>query len=445
MNQNIHGVSAANLQERLGRARQLIASRNQASVAPPAAGNVDPHLAVGWDNHPRFRNLQSRKKALVQAGLHHRYFQPRESISADVIRVSGSELLNFSGYNYLGLAGHPEVLAAAKKAIDDYGTSVSASRLASGEIPLHGQLEQELASVLGTQACLVFSSGYGTNVSTISHLFGAKDLLVHDALIHNSVIAGCQLSGGRRLSFRHNDMDALERLLTEHRSNYEQAIIIVEAVYSMDGDITPLSQVIEIKKRHNALVMIDEAHSLGVLGPRGFGIGEHWQIDPAHVDIWMGTLSKTLASCGGYIAGSEALIELLRYDAPGFTYSCGLSPANTAASLAALRVMCREPTRVERLRQRASQFLCSAYARDLDTGTSSGSAIVPVIVGDSMRAMRLAEHLFGKGINVHPITYPVVEDKRARLRFLLTALHTSEQVEKAIDAVAAVSESLRTS
>ena len=206
----------------------------------------------------------------------------------------------------------------------------------------------------------------GTNVTVLGHL-GPRDLIVHDALIHNSVLAGAMLSGARRLPFAHNDLAELDRLLAEHRADYERAIIIVEGVYSMDGDIPNLPRLIELKRRYKTLLMVDEAHSIGVLGARGRGISEHFLgIASTDVDIWMGTLSKTLASCGGYIAGGREFIEYLKYTAPGFVYSVGLSPADSAAALAALRVLELEPERVTRLRARAASFLRRARERGLN-------------------------------------------------------------------------------
>lgn len=423
------------LQERLARARQLIAARRAESQ--PSAG-APVRRGGTWDDDPSVLDLQRRRQELAQLGLTNPFFQPHESVSSNTIRIEGHELANFSGYNYLGLSGHPEVSAAAKAAIDQYGTSVSGSRLASGETVLHGQLERELAAMLGVEDCLVFISGYGTNVSTIGHLFGPRDLVVHDALAHSSILAGCQLSGARRLPFAHNDPGALDRLLSEHRAGYERAIVLVEGVYSMDGDIAPLDELIEVKRSHEAALMVDEAHSLGVLGAGGAGVGEHFGIDRADVEIWMGTLSKTLAACGGYVAGSSALIEYLRFTAPGFIFSVGLPPADTAAALAALRIMLREPERVARVQQLAAFFLERARVRGLDTGLSGGSAVVPVIVGDSVRAFRLADALFKRGINVQPIVYPAVEEQAARLRFFITASHTEEQIERAVEAVAEI-------
>jgi 8-amino-7-oxononanoate synthase len=353
------------------------------------------------------------------------------------VRIAGRNYLNFAGYNYLGLSGHPAVSNAAKAAIDQFGTSVSASRVASGEIPLHLELERSLSTFLGSEACVVFVSGYGTNVTVLGHLFGPRDLIVHDALIHNSALAGAMLSGARRLPFAHNDLAELDRLLAEHRADYERTIIIVEGVYSMDGDIPNLPRLIELKRRYKALLMVDEAHSIGVLGARGRGISEHFLgIASSDVDIWMGTLSKTLASCGGYIAGGREFVEYMKYTAPGFVYSVGLSPADTAAALAALRVLELEPERVTRLRARAASFLRRARERGLNTGASGGTAIVPVIVGDSLRTLRLSEALFRHGINVQPILYPAVPESQARLRFFITADHDEEQIARAVNCVA---------
>jgi 8-amino-7-oxononanoate synthase len=391
----------------------------------------------GFERLPGYVRLKKQQAELARLGIANPYFQAHEGVSGATMHIGRRELLNFAGYNYLGLCGHPEVATAAKAAIDRYGTSVSASRIASGEIPLHRELEQAVARLLGTEDCLAFVSGYGTNVTTIGHLFGPRDLILQDARIHNSARLGATLSGARRMSFPHNDPAALERMLRERRGQYRRALIVVEGVYSMDGDIPDLPRLIEIKKRHQALLMVDEAHSIGVLGSRGHGIGEHFDIEPGEVDIWMGTLSKTLAGCGGYIAGCAALIENLKYTAPGFVYSVGLSPADAGAALAALGVMQREPQRVTRLRALSALFLRLAGEAGLDTGSSGASAIVPVIVGDSMRALRLAQQLFESGINVQPILYPAVPESSARLRFFVTALHREEHLRAAVQAVGA--------
>jgi 7-keto-8-aminopelargonate synthetase-like enzyme len=308
--------------------------------------------------------------------------------------------------------------------------------VASGEKTLHRELERALAEFVGADDSIVFVGGHATNESTIGHLFGPGDLILHDALAHNSIIQGCILSGARRRPFPHNDWRTLEQLLTELRPDYRRVLVAIEGVYSMDGDYPDLPRFIEAKKKHKAFLLVDEAHSAGVMGPHGRGIGEHFDVDPADVDLWMGTLSKSFGSCGGYIAGSKAVVEYLKYTAPGFVYSVGISPSNAAAALASLKLLEEEPERVARLAERSKLFLELAKQRGLDTGGSRDSAVVPVIVGNSIYSLQLAQALFARGINVQPILHPAVEEHAARLRFFITALHTEEQIRKTVDAVA---------
>jgi 8-amino-7-oxononanoate synthase len=342
------------------------------------------------------------------------------------------EYVSFSSYNYLGLSGHPEVDAAAKQAIDDFGTSVSASRAVSGERCLHRELEASLAAVHGVEDSLTFVSGHATNVTAIGYLFGPADLVVHDALIHNSALVGIQLSGAARRVFPHNDLDALERLLAKERTQFQRVLVVVEGIYSMDGDYPDLPRLIDIKTRHKAILMVDEAHSFGVMGPTGKGISEHFGLEGPEVDIWMGTLSKALAGCGGYIAGSRALVEHLKIAAPGFLYSVGMSPPVAAAANAALAVMLREPQRVERLQHNGRRFLELAQRAGINCGTSTGLAVVPAIIGSSSRAVRLTNELLDHGISAQPIIYPAVEEKAARVRFFINSQHTDTDLEGAV-------------
>jgi 8-amino-7-oxononanoate synthase len=267
-------------------------------------------------------------------------------------------------------------------------------------------------------------------------LFGPRDLIVHDEYIHNSALQGIQLSGAKRLSFPHNDWNALDALLAKQRAQYERTLIVVEGLYSMDGDFPDLPRFIEVKRRHRALLMVDEAHSLGVLGQTGRGIREHFALDAKEVDIWMGTLSKSLAGCGGYITGERALVEQLKYLAPGFLYSVGMSPPLAAASLAALQGMLEEPERVQALQHAGQLFLQRAQAAGIPTGTSVGLAIVPAIVGSSIQATRLSAKLFEQGINVQPILYPAVPEKAARLRFFMSCKHTPRDIEYTVSVLA---------
>jgi 7-keto-8-aminopelargonate synthetase-like enzyme len=275
-------------------------------------------------------------------------------------------------------------------------------------------------------------SGHATNVTVIGHLVGPGDAIVHDALSHNSVIQGALLSGAHRVQFAHNDVAALDKALQSLRQRMNRVLVLIEGHYSMDGDVPDLPSMIQVVQRHRAHLMVDEAHSLGVLGATGRGLAEHWGVDPAGVDIWMGTLSKTLCGCGGYVAGSRDLIEYLRYSAPGFVYSVGMSPPVAAAASAALAAMQAEPWRVSRLNENAALFLQLAKTVGLNTGESIGAAIVPVIIGSSIRAARAADLLFRRGVNVQPILHPAVPERSARLRFFLSSLHTEQQIRNAV-------------
>ena len=405
----------------------------QMRANPCASAQAAP---ASFDGHPALAELRMLTAAAERFGLGNPFFKVHEGAGGPMTRIGGKEYLNFSHYNYLGLNGHPEVNRAAREAIERYGTSAGASRLVAGERPVQRELEKALAETYGVDDCVVFVSGHATNVSVISTLFGPGDLVLHDSLIHNSVLEGIRLSGASRRSFPHGDLDALDTLLAASRSQYERALIVVEGLYSMDGDLPNLPALVDIKQRHGAFLMVDEAHALGVLGATGRGIAEHWGVPGKDVDIWMGTMSKTLAGCGGYIAGSRALADILKFAAPGFVYSVGLAPPLAAASLAALRIMLREPERVRRLRERGALFLDLARGQGLDVGTSQGFAIIPVIVGSSRKAITLSNQLFDQGINVQPIIHPAVEEKSARLRFFLSAMHGEDDIRHVCRTVA---------
>jgi 8-amino-7-oxononanoate synthase len=378
---------------------------------------------------PQYTDLRQRLDAAGMMGIDIPYFKTLEGVARDRVRIKGRELLHFSGYNYLGFSGHPYVTRRVTEAVQRYGTSVSASRVASGQRPIHDELEARLAAALDVEAALVFTAGHATNVTTIGHLFGPKDLILHDELIHDSALQGMKLSGASRRPFAHGDMAALERILAQTRGRFEKCLVVVEGVYSMDGDICDLPACIALKRRFKTFLMVDEAHSFGVVGARGYGVREHFGVPGGEVDIWMGTLSKTLSSCGGYIAGRSVLVELLKYTAPGFVYSAGLTPANTMAALASLELMDREPEHVARLHANCAAFYRHCRAHGLDTGPAAGeSAVVPVVVGNSYHALLLSDALYQRGVNVQPILYPAVADNASRLRFFLSSLHDEEQL-----------------
>lgn len=394
-----------------------------------------PEEFIRFDRMPNYEKLVIPKMAAKRFGVSNPYFKLHDGVAGSTTTIAGRQYINFSSYNYLGLCGHPRVNKAAKEAIERWGTSVSASRLVSGERLVQQNLESALAELYGVEDSIVFVSGHATNVTTIGYLFCPKDLILHDALIHNSVLQGTQLSGAHRRSFPHNDWKKLDEILSDIRGQYERVLIVLEGLYSMDGDYPDLPRFIEIKRRHKAFLMVDEAHALGVMGKYGGGIAEHFGIPGKDVDIWMGTLSKSLASCGGYIAGDKALIENLKYAAPGFLYSVGISPPVAAAALEALRIMQAEPERVARLHEHSRLFHDLAMGKGINTGTCKGLSVIPAITKNSLVAVKLAEALFKQGINVQPIIYPAVEERAARLRFFINSGHTEEQIQYTIDAL----------
>ncbi|HWB13495.1 MAG TPA: aminotransferase class I/II-fold pyridoxal phosphate-dependent enzyme [Pirellulales bacterium] len=401
-----------------------------------SAAGVVPAEYYRFDRYPEYLRLKQNLEMLEHSGVGNPYFNVHERVTNDTTVIAGRELINFSSYNYIGMSGDPLVAQAAKAAIDRFGTSVSASRVVSGEKTIHRDLERAIARLIGAEDAIVYVGGHSTNETTIGHLFHAGDLILHDALAHNSIIQGCILSGARRRPFAHNDWREVDRVLEGLRGDYRRVLIAIEGTYSMDGDIPDLPRFIEVKRRHKAFLMVDEAHSAGVLGSHGRGIGEYWDVNPADVDLWMGTLSKSFGSCGGYIAGCKAVVEYLKYTAPGFVYSVGISPSNAAAALASIELLQEQPQRVARLHELARLFLTLAKKERLNTGLSKDTPIVPIILGDSIRCLQLSQALARRGINVQPIVHPAVEERAARLRFFITSKHTEEQIRYTVSTLA---------
>ncbi len=404
-----------------------------AEARPADYETPSEHFCVA--EFPEFLKLCERLQAAESAGVGNPYFTVHEGLTNDRTTINGRELISFSSYNYVGMSGDPVVVQAVQAAAAKYGTSVSASRLVSGEKDLHREFEQTLARFLGVENVVAFVGGHATNETVIGHLFKPGDLILHDALSHNSILQGAVLSGARRRMFPHNDWHAADDLLQKLRHEYRRVLIVIEGVYSMDGDIPDLPRFIEVLKRHKAFLMVDEAHSIGTLGDTGRGIGERFCVDRRDVDIWMGTLSKSFGSCGGYIGGSRELVELLKYTAPGFVYSVGLSPPATAAALASCRLLEAQPERVARLHQRAKLFLDLAKQRGLDTGFSKDSPVIPVILGSSLRSLQLSKALFLRGFNVQPFVFPAGEESAARLRFFITSQHSEAQIRYTVNAI----------
>lgn len=382
-----------------------------------------------------FGQMEVMRSAGRLLGIDDPFLRAHDGRAGATTRIGGREFLNFSSYDYLGLNGHPAVTLAAKAAIDRYGVSTSASRIVAGERPIHRELETRLAALHGAEDAIAFVSGHATNTSVIGHLMGRGDVILHDALIHNSVVQGALLSGAKRFSFPHNDVEACARLMEQHRAGAGRMLVVIEGVYSMDGDVPDVPAFSALARRHGAWLMVDEAHSLGVLGATGRGVAEHFGLPGDAVDFWMGTLSKTLAGCGGYIAARAELVQYLKLTAPGFVYSVGLPPPIAGAAIAALEVMAAEPRRLARLRANAARFHAGAKAAGLDTGPSDGVAIVPVVVGSSIKTARLSQRLLERGINVQPIIYPAVAERSARLRFFLSSEHTPAQIDATVAAL----------
>lgn len=427
---------ASATRERLLRRVEAIREAAVPLDAVPADRRTAESCSTDFSTLPGYDELRLYRSLGARFGIESPYFRTHEGRPGSHTQIAGKKLLNFSSYDYLGLNGHPEIVTAAREAIDRYGVSASASRHVAGDRAVHRSLERALAEHYGVADSLVFVSGYATNLGVIGHLLGPKDLVIYDSLAHNSIVMGGVLSGATRRSFPHNDLDCLDRMLAASRRQFERTLIVVEGLYSMDGDYPDLPRLIEIKSRHRAWLMVDEAHALGVLGRRGYGSAEHFGIDPRAVDIWMGTLSKTLAGCGGYIAGCHDLVEYLRLTVGVFVYSVAMPPVIAASSFKALEILHREPERVGKLQKNGTAFRALAAARSLDTGNGAGTAICPIVVADSAAAMMLSHRLLERGINVQPVTHPAVPPKASRLRFFLTATHTASEMAAAIEATA---------
>lgn len=420
--------------------RPMATPRGRRLASAPPQGESVPVPAFA--DLVQYRQLLAQEAVSSMLGIENPFYKAHEGAAGATTVIGGRTFVNFASYDYLGLNQHPAVRAAAAEAVTRYGISASASRLVAGERPIHAELEANIADFYRVDAAVCMVSGYLTNMTTIACLVGAPDLILHDELIHNSALAGAQYSGAVRRSFRHNDLDDLERQLAALATRHRRVLVIVEGLYSMDGDIADLPQLIRLRARYGFWLMVDEAHALGVLGETGRGSAEHFGCDPRMVDIWMGTLSKTTASCGGYIAGSEELVALLKGYAGGFVYSVGLAPALAAAANTALAIIRQEPERTRRLKENGLFFLETALAAGLDVGTSAGFAVTPVVVGDSIRAVLLSQDLISAGVNVLPIIFPAVPEGQARLRFFITSDHSREQIAACIKVTASLLRSL---
>ncbi|HKM72296.1 MAG TPA: aminotransferase class I/II-fold pyridoxal phosphate-dependent enzyme [Stellaceae bacterium] len=403
----------------------------------PVRGSVVPRASrhdMSFESLPAYQQMQTQRALADALKIGFPFYRAHDVRAGARSVINGKPVVNFASYDYLGFNGRPEITKAVVEAAETWGTSVSASRITAGERQFHRDLERAIADIYDAEDSLVFVSGHATAISTIAALLGPKDLILHDSLVHNCVVVGAQLCGAMRRAFPHNDMKAASEILAATRDRFERVLIVSEGLYSMDGDGPDLARLTDIKEQFDCWLMVDDAHALGVLGKTGRGIFEMAGVDPKRVDIWFGTLSKTLVSCGGYVAGNRALVDYLKLAAPGMVYSVGLPAPAAVAALTAIGLMRREPERVARLQTNGQLFLRTAREAGLDVGTSWGYAVTPVILGDSLRTVLLAERLLNRGYNVFPIVPPGVPERSARLRFFISSEHTSENIEGAVAA-----------
>jgi 8-amino-7-oxononanoate synthase len=375
---------------------------------------------------------------LFEAGLAeslYTYQLPLTIASGPCSAALGEDLVMFSSYSYLGLIGHPRIATAVKEAVERYGTSTGGVRLLTGTLELHHELEHELAVFLGQEGAATFASGYDANIAAITSLFGPNDVALLDQYAHQSIHDGVRMAGCENRRFKHNDMEDLERRLRQAGNRGAQRILIaVDSVFSMDGDQAPIADLIAMKNKYGAFLLVDEAHALGSVGRTGRGICEEQGIDPSDIDILTGSLSKGIPSSGGFVAGSRGLKIYIQHGSAPYMFSAAMTPANTAASLEALRIVQEEPQHMERLRRNTAMLKDGLTELGFDTGASS-TPVVPLLLGDEFRAYRVAKEMLERGIFVSAVVFPAVSPGQARLRLCATAAHELEHFERLFGAL----------
>lgn len=377
----------------------------------------------------KINKLKQRVERMKKKGTFF-YLKNIEDGSEPRVFIDQKEKIMLASYNYLGLINHPKLKEAAIKALEKYGTGTAGVRLLSGTTKLHEELEAKIAEFKSAEDAITYTSGYVTNLAVITSLYQKGDLVIIDKIDHASIIDGCILSGARYKTFLHNDMQQLERVLA-NSEEFVNKIVIVDGVYSMEGDVANLPEISRLAKKYNAKVMVDEAHSIGVLGKTGHGIEEYFGLNNA-VDIHMGTLSKTIPSVGGYIAGDKDMIEYLKHNSRPFIFSAPLPPVTVAVAKASLEVIEDEPERIENLRKNMKKFREGINSMGYNTG-GSVTAIVPIIVGGEEDTLELCKEVNDEGIFICPILFPAIPKGSNRLRAHVLTTHTSEDIDKALD------------
>jgi glycine C-acetyltransferase len=405
------------------------------------AGEHDPEgipsgsASGGLLDFARARRMLERVSWAIENGLY-TYQMPLTGRSGAWVDVAGQSRLMLSSYDYLGLIGHPAIQFAAADAIRQYGTGTGGVRLLSGTTDLHRQLEAELAAFKGTEAAITYSSGYAANLSIIGALFGPRDYVLVDQKAHRSIRDACRLAGTRLRAFTHNDPGSLEDALRSIGKS-RRVLVATDAVFSMDGDICPLPDYVELKKKYGFFLLIDEAHSLGVLGATGRGIHEHFDLPVESVDLWMGTLSKTIPATGGYLAGSRELVIYLQHTSPSWIFSAALCPGSAAAAREALRIVDDEPERHDTMVRNAARFRDGIRSLGF-AAADCPTPIVPLPIGGMEDAYRFSRALLDAGVIALPVTYPAVPKGKAILRLCPTAAHSESDLALALQAIAAV-------
>ena len=376
-------------------------------------------------------SLYDAPQKAMQAGIYP-YFRAIESDQDTVVTMNGKKVLMFGSNSYLGLTNHPLIKEAAKKAIDKYGTGCAGSRFLNGTLDIHIELEKKLASFVGKDEALCYSTGFQVNLGVVSVLAGRNDYVLLDELDHASLIEGSRLSFSKVLKFAHNDMVSLEKKLMTCEKDAIK-VIVVDGIFSMEGDIVKLPEIVALAEKYNAEIMVDDAHSLGVIGKNGSGTASHFGLTDK-VDLIMGTFSKSFASLGGFIAADKEVINYIKHNSRSLIFSASMTPASVATVLKAIEITETEPERIEKLWENTNYALDGFKSMGFNTGKSE-SPIIPLFIGDDVKALTLTQMLLEDGVFINPVVYPAVPKEDSLIRYSLMATHTKEQVDISIEKI----------
>lgn len=360
------------------------------------------------------------------------YFRPIESDQDTVVKIGGKPVMMFGSNSYLGLTNHPHLKEAAIKAVEKYGTGCAGSRFLNGTLDIHLELEHRLAKLVGKPDALVYATGFTVNSGVVPCIAGKNDYLIFDELDHASIIEGKRLSFAKQMKYRHNDMDQLEKLLQKCEPDRIKAIVI-DGVFSMEGDVAKLPEIVALAKKYNADIMVDEAHSLGVFGKTGAGVCEHFGVSD-DVSLIMGTFSKSLGTIGGFIAADENITNFLKHNSRTLIFSASISPASTASVMAALDIMHQEPWRQEQLWANTNRAKDAFHKAGFDTGVSE-TPIIPLFIRDNQKTFQITKMLMDDGVFVNPVVSPAVPSEDSLIRYSLMATHTFDQIDESVEKI----------